>query len=228
MSVYLAYTLMLFGRPQDTLSHVLVDEKSEKDKMFFYPKKSPKEKSSIDLAKIPYVRLRDKIKNLFGSEKPSFSSMVKIAQTEIDAMHSVEDIEMNLKKRYMKIGEKEINLKPKHIALYAHYAERRRSLSEESCFEPLKGADSINKHLEEIRGYIKKILPEANLDRYKFSRENILQDISKINKQIESVLGNRAIAIYYKIIPVGLMRTYRATRYGIQIDGSKIKPLVLP
>lgn len=70
MSVYLACALMLFGRPNDTLSHVLVDERSEKDKMFFYPKKSSKGKSVIDLAEIPYVRLRDKIKNLFGSEKP--------------------------------------------------------------------------------------------------------------------------------------------------------------
>lgn len=228
MSVYLAYALMLFGRPQDTLSHVLVDEKLEKDKMFFYPPKSLRRKTGIDLAEIPYLKLRDKIKNLFGSEKLSFSSMVKIAQKEIDAIPLLEELEVNLKKRCLGIGEQEINLNPKHLALYAHYVEKRKTLPNDSYFEPLKGANSISNHLDEIRTYIRKILPEADLERYKFSRENILQDISKINKQIEDALGDPMFAFHYKITPAELRRTYGATKYGIRIDKSKIKPLVLP
>jgi CRISPR-associated protein (TIGR02584 family) len=227
MSVYLACALMLFGRPRDTLSHVLVDEGSEMDRAFFYPPRFSR-KPGVDLAEIPYIRLRDKMRSLFGTEKPSFSRMVKIAQREIDAMPSLDDIEVNLKKRSLLIGEREINLKPKLIALYAYYAERRRNLPEESCFEPLKGAQSIVNNLDEIRGYIRKMLPEAKLERYRFSRENILQDISKINKQIEDGLGDSALALYYKITPADLRRTYGATRYGIRVDKSKIKPLILP
>lgn len=227
MSVYLACALMLFGRPRDTLSHVLADERSERDKMFFYPPKSSR-KSGVELAEIPYLRLRDRMKNLFGSEKLSFSRMVKVAQREIDAMPLLKNLEVNLKKRCLIIGEMRINLKPKHIALYAHYAERRRALPNKTCFEPLKGANSITNHLDKIRNYIKDMLPEANLEKYRFSRENILQDISKINKQIEDVLADPALAFYYRITSAELRPTYGATKYGIHIDRSKIKPLILP
>jgi CRISPR-associated protein (TIGR02584 family) len=229
MSVYLAYALMLFGRPNDTLSHVLVDEKLEKNRGFFYPKKPSRGKASVDLAEIPYVRLRDKIRNLFGSEKLTFSRMVKIAQREIDTMPLLENLEINLKKRYVRIGEKEITLKPKLIALYAHFAERRRTLSDETSFQLLKGANSISSNPDDIKAYIRKMLPEANLERYRFSRENILQDISKINKQIEDALDDSTIAFYYKITSSEPgKRTYGATKYGIRLSKSKIKPLVLP
>ncbi|MBI2486619.1 MAG: TIGR02584 family CRISPR-associated protein [Deltaproteobacteria bacterium] len=228
MSIYLAYALMLFGRPQDTLSHVLVDEKLERNKEFFYPKKSLGGKTTVDLAEIPYVKLRDKIKNLFGSEKPSFSRMVKTAQREIDSMPLLEYLEVNLKKRCLRIGEKEINLNPKHLALYSHYAERRRTLPNEASFEPLKGKDSINNHLNEITNYILAMRPDVDLKRYKFASENFLQDISKINKKIENALDDPILALQYKITAAELGRTYGATRYGIRIDKSKIKPLVIP
>lgn len=39
MSIYMAYALQLFGRPQDTLSHVLVSEGFESHPEFFYIQK---------------------------------------------------------------------------------------------------------------------------------------------------------------------------------------------
>jgi CRISPR-associated protein (TIGR02584 family) len=227
MSVYLAYALMLFGRPQDTLSHVLADEESERDKGFFYPQKSSK-KTNVDLAEIPYPRLRDKITNLFGPEKLSFSRMVKIAQKEIDTMPILKDLEVDLKKRCLRIGEKEINLNPKHIALYSHYAERRRTLPNDTGFEPLKGKDSIKNHIIEITNLILVMLPNVDPKKYKFAPENLLQDISKINKKIEEALDDPPLAQLYKITSAEKGRTYGATRYGIRIDKSRIKPLVLP
>jgi hypothetical protein len=180
------------------------------------------------LAEIPYLRLRDKMTNLFGSEKLSFSRMVKIAQREIDTMPILKDLEVDLKKRCLRIGEKEVKLNPKHLALYAHYAERRRTLPNETSFEPLKGKDSISNHLDEITNYILAMRPTVEPKRYKFTPENILQDISKVSKQIEDGLDNATLALYYKITPAEQGRTYGATRYGIRIDKSKIKPLVLP
>jgi len=229
MSVYLAYALMFFGRARDTLSHVLVDEKSEKDKGFFYPEKSLKMKSNVQLAEIPYVRLREKITKLFGPEKLSFSRMVTMAQEEIDTTPFPENLEVNLKKRFVKIGERKINLNPKHLALYAHYAERKRTIPDENCFEPLKGRDSINNHLNEIIDYILRMLPNVDPQKYKFTPENLLQDISKINKQIEGGLDDPRLAPNYKITSAEPgKRVYGATRYGIRLEKAKIKPLVLP
>lgn len=227
MSVYLAYALMLFGRPGDTLSHVLVDETSEKDRGFFYPKRGKRGKTRIDLAEIPYVRLRDRIKNLFGSEKTPFSQMVKAAQREIDSTPFPEPLEVDLKERCLRIGEREISLSPKRIALYAYFAEMKRTLPDDAGFKQLKGANAISP--EEIKRYIEKTHPNADFGKYKFTPESIRQDISKINREIEGALGDPTLSSYYKITTAEPgRRRYGATRYGIRLEGSKIKPPVLP
>ena len=41
LSVLLGFALQLFGRPQDTLLHVLVDEELEGHRDFFYPTRAP-------------------------------------------------------------------------------------------------------------------------------------------------------------------------------------------
>lgn len=227
MSVFLAYALILFGRPKDTLSHVLVDEKSERDKDFFYPKINAERKTSIDLAEIPYLKLREKITNLLVSRKTPFSRIVSAAQKEINAMPLPEPLQVDLKKRCIRIGRKEINLNPKLIAVYSYFAEMRRTLPGDTGFRQLKGANALNP--EEIVSYIRKTHPDALLERYKFRRENILQDISKINRKIEDALDNPALALHYRITTFEPgKRVYGATRYGIRIDKSRIKPLVLP
>lgn len=224
LSVCLAYALMLFGRPRDTLFHILVDEKSERDKAFFYPRKNSKKKPAVDLVEIPYVRLRDKIKNLFGSEKLSFSNMVRYAQREIDAIPILENLEVDLKKRCVRIGEMEITLPPKQLALYAYFADRRRTLSPETSFDQLKkGGDAIPRG--EVESYIHRILPSSDMRKYRHGIEQILQDISKINRKIDDTLNNSIVSPYYKISAQG---GYGATRYGIRIDKSRIKPIVLP
>jgi len=73
MGVYLSLAMQLYGRPQDSLCHVLVDEKYEKCPDFFYPTpdnftvhrrgegaplNAADAKDQIDLAIIPFIRLR--------------------------------------------------------------------------------------------------------------------------------------------------------------------------
>ena len=128
----------------------------------------------------------------------------------------------------MVIGDKERSLSPKHLALYAHYAERRRTLPDKTSFETLKGKDSINSNQDEIRDYVIKMRPNVDPQKYKLKSEQILQDISKINRRIEDALGDPALAFYYKITPSEPVRMYGATRYGIHLDKSKIKPPVMP
>ncbi|MEB4589714.1 CRISPR-associated ring nuclease Csm6 [Candidatus Thiothrix sp. Deng01] len=56
MTYYLGYALSLFGRMQDRLSHVLVDE-NRISRDFFYP--APNSDITVMLADIPFVRLRE-------------------------------------------------------------------------------------------------------------------------------------------------------------------------
>ncbi|MGQ0794190.1 MAG: CRISPR-associated ring nuclease Csm6 [Deltaproteobacteria bacterium] len=227
MSVYLAYAMMLFGRRQDTLSHVLVDEEAERDRAFFYPPKSAK--AAVHLAEIPYVRLRDKLARLFDdSDNLSFGKMVAAAQREIDSMPRLDALCVDFKGRCLVIGAREVRLEPKHLALYAHYCERRRTLPEDAAFEPLKGKGSVGGCADEIKNHILSMLPNTDVQKYSFAADNIRQDISKINNSIDAALGDSALAIHYKIAPLHFKRAYGATRYGIHLDPSRIKPPVLP
>jgi CRISPR-associated protein (TIGR02584 family) len=73
MGFYVGYALSLYGRMQDTLSHVLVSERFESHPEFFYPttesriiytregKPLDTRRAEVTLARIPFVRLRDEL-----------------------------------------------------------------------------------------------------------------------------------------------------------------------
>ena len=94
MGYYLGYALSLFGRPQDRLSHVLVSEPYEGNRDFYYPtpyeypihtRRGEREltvdarNAKIDLADIPFVRLRDGLPEALRNGRSSFSRVVTMA-----------------------------------------------------------------------------------------------------------------------------------------------------
>ncbi len=95
MSYYLGYALSLLGRAQDRLSHVLVSAPYENNRNFYYP--TPYEypihvmqkgkevaydcrKATIDLADIPFVRLREGMPRGLLDGKATFLEAVDEAQ----------------------------------------------------------------------------------------------------------------------------------------------------
>jgi CRISPR-associated protein (TIGR02584 family) len=58
MGFYAGYALSLYGRAQDRMSHVLVDEKFEKGINFYYPSKNENDFLLIEKIK-PSVFLKD-------------------------------------------------------------------------------------------------------------------------------------------------------------------------
>ena len=96
MGYYLGYALSLYGRPQDRLSHVLVTDRYESLKDFFYPTPNScvifdRENRALDskeaevmLAEIPFVRLRGGIPQNLLEGKTSFSKSIEfVRQIEI-------------------------------------------------------------------------------------------------------------------------------------------------
>ncbi len=74
MAFYFGYAMSMFGRAQDTLSHVFVNNQYEFVRDFWYPTKQPKwiagkfgqgeidlSKAKVTLAEIPFVRMRASI-----------------------------------------------------------------------------------------------------------------------------------------------------------------------
>lgn len=123
MTFYLGYVMSLFGRQQDTLSHVLVSEGYEGKPNFWYPTKNPDyreikdysgsviagldaSQAQVTLANIPFIRHRHNLPKLLLKEKTkiTFNQLVQL----INLGENPEDIELiiNLKKRTIVVADK--------------------------------------------------------------------------------------------------------------------------
>jgi CRISPR-associated protein (TIGR02584 family) len=96
MGYYLGYALSLYGRAQDRLSHVLVTDKYESLKDFFYPTPDSRviyyernnqvqaldaKDAQVMLAEIPFVRLRGGIPQHLLEGKAGFSESIRFARS---------------------------------------------------------------------------------------------------------------------------------------------------
>ena len=139
MGFYAGYALSLYGRAQDRMSHVLVDEKFEKGINFYYPSKNEndfiidRENKTIGLSKdaqlwlaqIPFVRLKEAVKDkhqLKGED--SFSTVVhKINESFNDVK-----LKILVHSREVLINDKFVikNLAPREFAMLHWFAELRK------------------------------------------------------------------------------------------------------
>lgn len=156
MSIYLTAAMQLFGRADDTLSHVLVGltedapadvrvEDFEMNPSFYYPPPEPRQldvkdrhgkvvkqvatqHARIYLAEIPFIRLRG-----IGAETRRetggtrlYGQMVKQAQDDLDFFEAEYDLQVNLREYTLKMGRYIIELTPRELFLYVMFADFRR------------------------------------------------------------------------------------------------------
>jgi len=96
MGFFTGYALSLYGRPQDRLSHVLVNPPFESHSEFFYPPPQPRQLQThagtmvstadarVQLADIPFVRLRSGLDDELVEGDLTFSAAVARTQQLID------------------------------------------------------------------------------------------------------------------------------------------------
>ena len=137
MGFYAGYALSLYGRAQDRMSHVLVEEKFETARDFFYPtlessfvtdrfnKEWDAKDAQVWLAKIPFVRLKDAVKDkhqLKGND--SFSQVVHKINESFNDVKLVIDL---AKEMIIVNGKFEIHdLPPREFAMLYWFADRRK------------------------------------------------------------------------------------------------------
>ena len=139
MGFYAGYALSLYGRAQDRMSHVLVDEKFEKGINFYYPSKNENDfiidrenktiglskDANVWLAQIPFVRLKEAVKDkhqLKGED--SFSTVVhKINESFNDVK-----LKILVHSREVLINDKFVikNLAPREFAMLHWFADLRK------------------------------------------------------------------------------------------------------
>ncbi len=99
MGFYAGYALSMFGREQDALSHVLVQDKFEGEPSFYFPtpfssvfvsKRSPLEyydrkNAKVELVSLPFVRMRGAIDKKYFANLLDFDQMVKLLQQNVSS-----------------------------------------------------------------------------------------------------------------------------------------------
>jgi len=136
MGYYLGYALSLYGRAQDRLSHVLVSDPYETNRDFYYPtpyehpihsKRGDKEitvdarNAQVDLADIPFVRLREGLPDDLLKGAARFSQAVAAAQRGARPT----SLEIDVERRSAIAGDESLKLTPQNFTLLLWLARRR-------------------------------------------------------------------------------------------------------
>lgn len=235
MGYYIGYAMSLYGRPQDRLSHVLVNSPFEACWDFFYP--TPNERiieigtggkkelancqdARIDLAEIPFVRLRDEIPPRFLSDRFQFSQIVAAANRALQAPI----LQISQANGSVQADDLEVLLTEVQFVVLCWLAklhERDMVLCwKESAQEFLRTARQILPEISPIREKLEKSMTE-NISMYDKDgdagsiRAYFSPHISHINSKMSEILGKSAAQRYcissvgprtqtYFILPTGL------------------------
>jgi len=241
MSAYLALALMLYGRQQDTLTHVLVPEEFEGNRKFFFPPKQNQpiairrgndwevgqtKDALIELAEIPFVRLRDFMGDEFARLDQTVEEIIKTIQYKLaHSQPPEEQLIIDLKRRQISYGTTPIRLQPMRKALYAFFAcvrKERRESDPESGGAPVGFLILRKIELDQFAPFYRDIVARSQeqfvewLNKAKkhnpLSVNNLQTHISKINDAIENV----GLPSHLQI--VRHLRLYGDTAYGILLS----------
>lgn len=158
MGYYLGQIMSMVGRPQDQISHVLVNEPFESHRDFFYPSPQPfsvktngdvvsTDHARIDLAFIPFIRLRTRLSKhwlqTLSRTSGLFSQAVDTAQLGIEKPRMIVDLE----NRRIEIGREKVfivALRPSALGLLTAAAARRKHAVDDENATILRNALPLN------------------------------------------------------------------------------------
>ncbi len=208
MGYLLGAAMMLYGRAEDRLSHVLVHPPELEGTDFFFrphgrrdafhcyrgPGKQPvRVKTSeidIELAELPFPRLRA-IGDIRKRATENFSSLVAQLQGEIDVLTAAR-VSVQAEEHLVICGNRGVRLSPVRTAIYALLAERRRNGCRQSgcvgcpvCFVSKDDIDGPFR--ERLSGWMRK-QRSAGVSAAQWSIKNFLPEVPKINAELRRCL----------------------------------------
>lgn len=240
MGYLLGYALTLFGRPQDRLSHVLVDADFESHPEFFYPTPRTKvvyaardqrpldaKSGQVQLVDIPYVSLRSGLTDqLVNGVGISFSEAVRKASVLV-AAHNVR---VDVQARTLHYAEFDITLKPLAflvwlwLALRVQQGEEPLSRHQFNIDPALRTrfCHDVKRHLVEMSALAAQLddlhddkKSALNTDGKKWLGERV----NEINKDIESALGARGRTL----LGVATLGPHARTLYALSLVPGRIE-----
>lgn len=236
MGVLLAGALQLFGRAEDRLYHVLVPVEVERQPELFYPVRPDRELGRagrttatpvrpIELADIPYVRLRSLLPRETLSSDVRLTDLVARAERELRALTSPEFLRIGgigTPRPRIMIGGTAVSMRPDAARLYTALARVKKDRCAKpelitcenctACYVPIS-----SQTWEETRPSIELLAGPGKLPA---SVEPVRSLISKANQALAKVLGSRRVAERYAIRSVG---ERHAKHYGLAVDKTTIQ-----
>ncbi|MFU2126538.1 CRISPR-associated ring nuclease Csm6 [Gallibacterium anatis] len=195
MGFFAGYALSLYGRAQDSLSHVLVSAEYEAIQNFFYPTKTDeflidrygKEVNAKDaevmLAEIPWVRLGVGLPTTLLNNDISYSESIRLAQASIETPSLSFLSEMN-SDQVVKCGSEQIHFPPKAYAflfLAAVYCKKGHSLN-------LTKWEQVKQNYLTIYSYFFGATKTGNLDKRMCDIDDVRSVISESRNEIKKSL----------------------------------------
>ena len=135
MGIYLTAAMQLFGRVQDRLSHVLVSEPFETHREFFYTPPEPRtlevqdrqgrvctlstEQATIQLADIPFIRLRGLIPEWVQQRDSDYNDMVRQAQEDLDLIEGAHSFRIHCRSKTLTVANRHLRLTVLEFFLHA-------------------------------------------------------------------------------------------------------------
>lgn len=227
MGFFAGYALSLFGRSQDRLSHVLVNDPFESLPDFYFPPAQGKvlntrnnrpvhtSNARIMLADIPFVRLRGGIPQNLQDKKVSFHETVEEVQSGLRFI----SLSFDLSARSICCGGKWIKLPPALFAFY-YWLARRQAMTSGNGAIHWQEAD----HHEflgvygDVVGAMSAFLEQAKqMLSNGFDRQFFEEKSSKINRIIKKQLPLEAS--FYQIETFGV-KPYK--KYGLKLTPDQI------
>lgn len=240
MGILLAAALQLYGRPEDRLYHVLVSAEFESHPEFFYKPRRPRKLStprgpcldtkhaSIELAEIPYIRLREFLPDAMLEGAQSFTQLVSDTQRHLELHLAFEPLVFHLRTHRVSIGKQAIKLTPSLFSVYLALAR----LKTRQCVKP-ENASCLNctacfpvlspETWEEERSRLCMLIqaaPTWTVRSFPKTLEQFRSAKAKIHKELRETLGSERLATRYRVIATG--ERY-AKAYGLAVDKTAIQ-----
>jgi CRISPR-associated protein (TIGR02584 family) len=249
LGIYLTMAMMLCGRMQDRLYHVLVSKEFESGVPDFYypPPESriyPKfvgideakkaiqveissEEARIDLAEIPFPRLRE----LIGGELPlekGLTTAVESSQLLLTYLQAPPPLSVNLHKSKVEVGHFTFPLSRQLLAVYAFLlitaSASPSGLSIENLFDGRQIIADLERRIDSYKaGEQEEYAWEKIRDMADF-RDRIRPCISKINHAIYSAAGRNRFAEQLTIHTGRYIKVSVANFQIIEAGGKRWKP----
>jgi len=123
MGLFLTQAMSWYARPQDDLSHVLVDDSFEQARLYFPDPNNPQHQNVVDFASLPFVRMSGLMPKLLDNAN-SYTDKMQLSQLFIDDMAKRSKLTLDLTNNTLSLNDyKLLDLSPMSTALYLFLLE---------------------------------------------------------------------------------------------------------